>query len=230
MRHQRLVHATVHGMTTSPLPRPARSRSTFDVAPHRAGRPRPDADTAPTHALLPRWQLVTLLTAERRPLFGHVVGGRMHLGLGGRHALEGWLESIRARPWIVADVFIVMPDHIHGLIATHADTAAGPASDTGPGFRQTVEGFALGAKSLIARRLRVSELVPPQRRVWQGGMTLHTVRGQAELEALRRHVRENPLRWWRRLGYGFPAPGQAAVSDRVAEDRSSGMVWREPYQ
>ena len=222
----------MYRMTTLPLPRPVRSRSTFDVAPHRAGRPRPDADTAPAHTLGPRWQLVTLVAAERRALFGHVVGGRMHLGLGGRHALEGWLECIRARPWIVADVFIVMPDHIHGLIAAHADAPVGlPGGPDGPAFRRTVEGFALGAKALIARRLRTTGLVPAHHRVWQGGIALHTVRGQAEFEALRRHVRENPLRWWRRLGYGFPAPGQAAASDRVAEERGAGgPIRHEPYQ
>lgn len=140
----------------------------------------------------------------------------MHLGLGGRHAVDGWLDSIRARPWLVADTFIVMPDHIHGLVARQPDAPPGP-QDVGPAFAQTVEGFALGVKALIARRLRVGGLVTPKQRVWEGGMTLHVVRGHAELDALRRHVRENPLRWWRRLGYGFPAPGAAAASDRVAE-------------
>jgi len=158
-----------------------------------------------------------------------VIGGRIHLGLGGRYALDGWLECIRARRWIVGDVFIVMPDHIHGLVATPAEPSVGRVPDSSPGFRQTVEGFAVGAKTRIARRLRVSGLVPAQPRVRQGGITLHTVRGQAEFEALRRHVRENPLRWWRRLRYGFPAPGQAAISDRVAEDgREGGGAWRKP--
>jgi REP element-mobilizing transposase RayT len=118
----------------------------------------------------------------------------------------------------VADVFIVMPDHIHGLVAPQADAPPDDRAPRGsPVFARTVEGFALGAKALIARRLRQSGLVGPRATVWQAGVELHQVRGQAELEALRRHVRENPLRWWRRLGYGFPTPGMAAASDRVAE-------------
>lgn len=59
---------------------------------------------------------VTLCVADRRPLFGTVVGGRMALNDAGRIAAACWREIPDHFPQVVLDEWIVMPDHVHGIL------------------------------------------------------------------------------------------------------------------
>ncbi len=59
---------------------------------------------------------VTIVTQGRACLFGEIVGGEMRLNEIGEMIAEEW-DALRERfPQIVPDVFIVMPNHIHGII------------------------------------------------------------------------------------------------------------------
>jgi len=59
---------------------------------------------------------VTIVTQERECLFGEVVDGKMRLNRAGQVARREW-ERLPCRfPHIRLDAFIVMPNHIHGII------------------------------------------------------------------------------------------------------------------
>lgn len=64
----------------------------------------------------PGWYFLTLCTHDRRPIFGHVAGGKMILNNGGQVAHQCWLEIPDHFPQSVLDEFVVMPDHVHGII------------------------------------------------------------------------------------------------------------------
>ena len=59
---------------------------------------------------------VTLCTYNRECLFGEVVDGEMHLNELGQIVHEEWLRSADIRPEMVLDAFVVMPNHLHGII------------------------------------------------------------------------------------------------------------------
>jgi len=61
---------------------------------------------------------VTICTHNREPLFGKVVAGEMVLNAWGRIVREEWFRSaeIRAEIELFPDEFVVMPNHIHGII------------------------------------------------------------------------------------------------------------------
>jgi len=63
------------------------------------------------------------------PLFGDVVGGRMRVSAFGRVVAGEWDRTPTIRPELIMDAFVVMPDHIHGIvIITNASVGAqGPA-------------------------------------------------------------------------------------------------------
>jgi hypothetical protein len=48
--------------------------------------------------------------------FGKVISGKMNLSESGRIASQMWYEIPVHFPYIDLDAFIVMPDHIHGII------------------------------------------------------------------------------------------------------------------
>ena len=62
---------------------------------------------------------VTLVTFQRDDLFGEVVGGEMHLNDLGRIVQECWDEIPIHFPKVATDMFVIMPNHVHGIISIH---------------------------------------------------------------------------------------------------------------
>ena len=59
---------------------------------------------------------ITLCTQNRECLFGEILNGEMRLNEFGKIAHQCWLEIPQHFPHVQLDEFVVMPDHIHGII------------------------------------------------------------------------------------------------------------------
>ncbi|MBW2091174.1 MAG: transposase, partial [Deltaproteobacteria bacterium] len=59
---------------------------------------------------------VTIVTRNRECLFGEVVDGKMVLNDAGEIVRDEWMKTAEIRPEIHLDEFIVMPNHVHGII------------------------------------------------------------------------------------------------------------------
>ena len=59
---------------------------------------------------------VTICTHERRCLFGDVVDGEMRLNELGKIARQCWLAIPEHFPHARLDEFVIMPNHVHGII------------------------------------------------------------------------------------------------------------------
>lgn len=65
---------------------------------------------------------VTTNTRKRVPLFGTVERGRMYLSGFGKIVVDEWQRTGELRDEVSLDAFIVMPDHVHGLLwICHSD-------------------------------------------------------------------------------------------------------------
>lgn len=87
---------------------------------------------------------------------------------------------------ITLGAFVVMPNHVHGIIIITA-TPVGPKPH---GLPEIVRQF----KTFSARRIndrRGARGVP----VWQRDYYEHIIRDQRALNAIRRYIIENPARW-----------------------------------
>jgi putative transposase len=84
---------------------------------------------------------ITICTHNRRHLFGEVQNGEMILTPVGEMAYNEWLKTADLRPYVSLDVFVVMPNHIHGIIlikdlqtadsgASHLHNSDNPDSQT----------------------------------------------------------------------------------------------------
>ena len=74
---------------------------------------------------------VTICTRERGSYLGDVVKGEMHLSTMGEIVAEEWQRSAEVRPYVVLDEWVIMPNHLHGIIAIgeKAGDAAMPRPD-----------------------------------------------------------------------------------------------------
>ncbi len=78
---------------------------------------------------------VTLCVLNRECVFGEVTDGVMMLNHHGEIVLKEWLKSAEIRKEIELDAFIVMPNHLHGIIVINHAVAAVGATGWSPSGR-----------------------------------------------------------------------------------------------
>jgi REP element-mobilizing transposase RayT len=170
---------------------------------------------------LPGWDyrcpaayFVTVCTHDRVCIFGEVIDGRMALNTYGRIVVEEWRRTEQIRDRVVLDAFMVMPNHVHGVIVITADGRASTDDVTtnrrGTGHRaptgnerrfgQPRSGSLstiVGAfKSAVTRRINRLRDTPGDP-VWQRNFYERIARNQRELDRIRTYIRRNPARWHR---------------------------------
>jgi REP element-mobilizing transposase RayT len=69
---------------------------------------------------------ITVCTQNREQMFGHIMGEEMHLNNTGQIIQQVWDELQVFYPNIGTDEFIIMPDHIHGIIMVGAAPCGRP--------------------------------------------------------------------------------------------------------
>ena len=140
----------------------------------------------------------------------------MVLNEAGRIVADEWLKSARIRAEIELDAWVVMPNHIHGILTitdvggecnrrSRTDqrsltTGVGVpgrgdrrVAPTGPGPR-SVGAIMAGFKSASARRINAFRDTPGAS-VWQRNYYEHVIRYEAVLNRIRQYIAENPARW-----------------------------------
>ena len=144
---------------------------------------------------------VTICTAQRAHLFGEILDGQMILNDVGQIALETWSAIPEHLANVFLDEFVVMPNHIHGIVCIKHPTVgakhAAPLHSASPGFN--VDAGSLGAivrsfKAAVTKRARVS-LSKADLHIWQRGYHDHVVRNNSDLERIRTYISTNPLEW-----------------------------------
>lgn len=121
---------------------------------------------------------VTVCARGGACLFGRVASGRNEPSRLGRIVEGAWRSIPRHHPGVHLDAFVLMPNHVHGILWL------GRAGQVRPLRLPAVVGAFKARASRIAGRP-----------LWQRGYHERVVRGEAELAALRTYIVENPLRW-----------------------------------
>ena len=149
---------------------------------------------------------LTICTHNRVPLFGRVVDGEMVLNVFGEIVREEWFRSteIRTEIELFPDEFVVMPNHIHGIVWIVGDTVGAqrrcaPTATIRGVTPNNVSPGSLGAivrgfKSAVTKRINAHRGTPGAR-VWQRNYYERIIRDQRALNAIRRYILNNPWRW-----------------------------------
>ncbi len=145
---------------------------------------------------------VTVVTRGRRTLFGEVVDGEMRPSEAGAMAQAVWDALPRKFPSVEADVSVVMPNHIHGIL--FFDRPAGSTGRRHPsaaaGHPAPKLGAVIGAyKSLTTVRyahgVRTAGWPPFDRHLWQRSYYDRVIRNEHELDNIREYIVNNPMQW-----------------------------------
>lgn len=160
----------------------------------------------------PGLYFVTVVTKNRQLIFGDVVDGKMRPSDAGTMAEMCWQEIPSHHFGAEINAFVVMPNHVHGLIALTGRQLEGtsgpighpgrdriypvptPSSDLAPGVSlSTVVGTYKAAVTRAVNR----QLGTPGASLWQRSFHDRIVRLRApgERMRIRRYIDENPARW-----------------------------------
>jgi REP element-mobilizing transposase RayT len=135
---------------------------------------------------------ITICTANRRSLFGRVEYQEMRLNRLGRIVHACWRDLERHYANVALDYFVVMPNHIHGVIFLRGAERAGlkpaPTREVVP-MTEVVRAF----KTFSARR--INEALGRREAVWQRNYYDRVIRNDRELNAIRDYIQFNPARW-----------------------------------
>ncbi len=137
---------------------------------------------------------VTLCTYRYARLFGHIVDGNMQLSELGQLVEQEWQRTAEVRTTVEIDMYVVMPNHLHGLLFMSESQAGHGAKSS-----MTMQANSLGSiiaqfKSIVTKRSR--ELIdPPRFPIWKRNYYDHVVRNEKDLDRIRRYIIANPARW-----------------------------------
>jgi len=138
----------------------------------------------------------TICTYDRQFLFGNVVNGEMELNEFGHIVAEEWRKSTDIRHEIELDMFIVMPNHLHGIVMmTDRDVGAtgGSPFPCGPS-KHSLGAFIAGFKSALTTRINKIRGTP-QVPIWQRNYYEHVIRDEESLNRIREYIPNNPAEW-----------------------------------
>jgi REP element-mobilizing transposase RayT len=129
----------------------------------------------------PGWYFVTLGANYHNPLFGCMEESKVVLNEWGRLVVKAWHDLPNHCVDVQFGEFIVMPNHVHGLLRL------------GPANKMPLGTIINGFKGQVTRN--VNKLAGKRCTVWQQNYHEVIVHGLDELKAKGAYIKENPARW-----------------------------------
>jgi len=142
---------------------------------------------------------VTICVQDRDMLLGKVVDGQIKLNEYGKMVAYTWNDLPNHHPHVCLDEFVIMPNHVHGVIIIDVGAGSvGAGSEPAPtktkhkqhGLPEIIRQF----KTFSARRINNIRQTSGIH-VWQRNYFEHVIRNENELHRIQKYIIENPLNW-----------------------------------
>ncbi len=151
------------------------------------------------------WYFVTICVQNRECLFGRIENGKMILNQFGEIVEKCWYEIPQHFPDVTLDEFVVMPNHVHGMVVIRNDvmknrhvvgnaymrSLQSPSSPdrTKMALSKIIHGF----KSAVTREInKIQNQFCFQ---WQKSFHDHIIRNEKSYWAIKEYIRNNPAHW-----------------------------------
>lgn len=159
----------------------------------------------------PWWYYVTINTKNHVKFFGKVINDKIYLNELGKNVEKEWMKSAEIRKNIELDYFVIMPNHIHGIIIINS-TEKSVGRDVLPNvstigndvnerklFFSTISPkpnslsvIIRGFKATITKWAHEKGYLDFQ---WQDRFYDRIIRNEMELYQIRKYIEQNLLKW-----------------------------------
>ncbi|MDD5063013.1 MAG: transposase [Candidatus Marinimicrobia bacterium] len=145
---------------------------------------------------------ITIITHNRGCIFGNIKNNIMILNDLGKIAEKCWRGIPFHFPNASLLEFIIMPNHIHGIIALSVETSRfigavslrSKSEHFGKPTRQSIPTIIRSFKSATTKMTNEYRNFNRQP-VWQSGYYEHIIRNEDELNRIREYILTNPQNW-----------------------------------
>ena len=148
---------------------------------------------------------ITLCTKNRSSFLGTIVNGEMRLSPIGEVSKKLWYEIPRHFLDVQLDEFVVMPNHIHGIVLLRGDPQRPSGRDVQLNIptpqdyysrispkKKTLSVIIRTYKAAVTTWCRKSGFTGFQ---WQAGFYDHIIRSEKSLNRIGSYIATNPERW-----------------------------------
>jgi REP element-mobilizing transposase RayT len=155
------------------------------------------------------WYFVTICTQNRDHTFGEIINGKLQNTVQSQICMACWFDLPNHYQNCVLDAFVIMPNHVHGIIRSinnhhmmgvaMVDTGFKPVS-TAPGPDPTpIKQHALSEivrafKTFTARKINIYQKTQGTP-LWQTRFYDRIIRNEQELNRIRQYIKNNPAKW-----------------------------------
>jgi len=156
---------------------------------------------------LPNWNyskngyyFITICTKERKHYFGEIYGKEMQLTKNGKIAQKYWFEIPKHFPFVELDEFVIMPNHVHGIVIIKNNTFNVETPNLGVSTTKTKpnkwKSGCLG--SIINQYKRICTIQIRENYFnfsWQSRFYDNIIRNEFDLNRIRQYIQDNPQNW-----------------------------------
>jgi REP element-mobilizing transposase RayT len=143
------------------------------------------------------YYFVTLCTKNRENFFGKIKNGKMILNKYGDIAKKCWLEIPEHFSHVILDEFIIMPNHVHGILIIKNKTVGNKnfcsqeipwQTKLSKSLSSIIRGFKIGVTKYFCEKNNHDFQ-------WQKSFYDHIIRNEESLFKIREYIQNNPLKW-----------------------------------
>jgi putative transposase len=149
---------------------------------------------------------ITMCISDREQILSQILDERVLLTIYGEIVQEEWIRSFEIRKELKLDTYIIMPDHMHGIVQIVDDgedlatlhkrqqMQIGPEREFVRSRKKSLGSFVAQFKAVTAKRVNILRSTPGKR-LWQPDYFDRIIRSEDELFKTREYIINNPIRW-----------------------------------
>ena len=145
---------------------------------------------------------VTICVRDKKSILGHIRNANVDLSPIGEIAHHCWNEIPNHFPYVELDAFIVMPNHLHGIIVLNGNCRGvqlNAPEMTTANYYESISPKK-GTLSVIVRTFKGAVTTQCRKGTynflgWQRNYYEHIVRNEDVLGRIREYIVNNPLQW-----------------------------------
>ena len=147
---------------------------------------------------------ITICCKDRESLFGEILDGKMVLNDLGKIAYQEWEKTEKIRKNIYVDEFVVMPNHVHGILVideseicrdtVHRVSTGPQIQQFGKPTKNSIPTIIRSYKATVTKQIHEKGFLLDQK-IWQSNYYDRIVRSEDELYRIQEYIIRNPEKW-----------------------------------
>ncbi len=145
---------------------------------------------------------VTICACQNSCQFGQIREGRMIANDLGIIVTECWQHISQIRRGVEVDAYVLMQNHIHGIILKFDEESADGGTQSYPGIDRAASNSHSDSLGVIVGQFKRAVTIRskslsqrPEQPIWQRNFYEHIIRNERSLDDIRKYIYENPARW-----------------------------------